>query len=221
MSNIRISELTAVTDLTLDGVFPLSQPDIINDNVITTYKTTLQQVFDLFSALFPVGLILPYGGIITPTILETTLKGWVVCDGTSLVISNYNALYEAIGDTYGISTNTNNFKLPDLRGRSLIGAGQGAGLVGNYQFGISDGQEYVALHQSEIPFHTHQYENFNNDHEVESGKGTKARGSIRTQWTGAATTANPVGDGLHGSRQVGNGHPNMQPYTVINYIIKT
>lgn len=217
MSNIRISELTAVADLTLDGVFPLSQPDIINDNVITTYKTTLQQVFDLFSALFPVGLILPYGGIITPTILETTLKGWVVCDGSSLVISNYNALYKAIGDTYGISTNTNNFKLPDLRGRSLIGAGQGAGLVGNYQFGISDGQEYVALSQGQIPFHTHQYENHNPDKEVKSGTGAHVRGSNRTQWTGAATTANPVGSGLN----VGSGHPNMQPYTVINYIIKT
>jgi len=52
MSNIRISELTAVTDLTLDGVFPLSQPDVINDNVITTYKTTLQKFLIYFPPYF-------------------------------------------------------------------------------------------------------------------------------------------------------------------------
>jgi len=214
MSNIRISELTAVTDLTLDGVFPLSQPDVINDNVVTTYKTTLQQVFDLFSALFPIGLILPYGGIVTPNILDTTLKGWVVCDGASLVKANYNALYEAIGDTYGISTNTNNFKLPDLRGRTLIGAGQGTGLTGNYVLGNSEGVEAVGLVAGHIPFHTHQYTNYI-DEIITMASGTKKetiRNKARTQWTEASTT---------NANSTGAGHANMQPYTVINYIIKT
>jgi len=210
MSNIRISELTAVTDLTLDGVFPLSQPDVINDNVITTYKTTLQQVFDLFSALFPIGLILPYGGIITPTILNTTLKGWVVCDGSSLVISNYNALYEAIGDTYGVSTNTNNFKLPDLRGRTLIGAGQGAGLGGNYNFGESGGVENVTLNINQIPPHTHQYDRGFSNKKFDS--------KLNNQ---SALDPQGINVSFTGSNGGGASHPNMQPYTVINYIIKT
>ena len=215
MSNIRISELTAVADLTLDGVFPLSQPDIINDNVITTYKTTLQQVFDLFSALFPVGLILPYGGIITPAILETTLKGWVVCDGTSLVISNYNALYEAIGDTYGISTNTNNFKLPDLRGRSLIGAGQGAGLGGIYNLGDSGGVENVTLNINQIPAHNHVYDRGFANKAYKEGNNQSAldpQDNLPNSYKRFQSTSNAGG---------GASHTNMQPYTVINYIIKT
>lgn len=209
MSNIRISELIQVTDLTLDGVFPLSQPDPTNSDVMTTYSANLQQVLDLFAVIFPTGLILPYGGKdVTPAFFQTSLKGWSLCDGSSLVKSNFTALYAAIGDTYGASTNTNTFKLPDLRGRTLIGAGQGTGLFGNYVLGVADGVEAVALTQAQIPTHYHTYENYNKDKSVQSGTGATVRDTAREQQTTASTVGN-------------QGHSNMQPYTVINYIIKT
>ena len=206
--NIRISELIKVTDLTLDGVFPLSQPDPTNSDVMTTYSANLQQVLDLFAVIFPTGLILPYGGKdVTPAFFQTSLKGWALCDGSSLVKSNFTALYAAIGDTYGASTNT--FKLPDLRGRTLIGAGQGTGLFGNYVLGVADGVENVTLNINQIPSHSHTYDRGKSNAVYQSGTNQSA---LDPQGPNVSTSS-ANGGGL--------GHTNMQPYTVINYIIKT
>lgn len=210
MSNIRISELIQVTDLTLDGVFPLSQPDPTNSDVMTTYSANLQQVLDLFAVIFPTGLILPYGGKdVTPAFFQTSLKGWSLCDGSSLVKLNFTALYDAIGDTYGASTNTNTFKLPDLRGRTLIGAGQGTGLFGDYVLGVAAGVESVTLGLNQIPSHTHTYDRGFSNRKFQSGSNQSA--------------LDPEGKNVSysGANGGGQGHPNMQPYTVINYIIKT
>lgn len=51
-------------------------------------------------------------------------RGWKVCDGAVLRISQYNILYAVLGAQYGgdgIST----FALPDLRSRVPVGAGTG------------------------------------------------------------------------------------------------
>lgn len=210
MSNIRISELIQVTDLTLDGVFPLSQPDLTNNDVMTTYSANLQQVLDLFAVIFPTGLILPYGGKdVTSAFFQTSLKGWSLCDGSSLVKSNFTALYAAIGDTYGASTNT--FKLPDLRGRTLIGAGQGTGLVGDYILGAAAGVEAVVLGTTNLPKHSHTYEKMN----VEANNKAAATSS------GGITVYNGSTTLFTSENGSGAAHNNMQPYTVINYIIKT
>lgn len=223
MSNIRISELTAVADgkLTLEGVFPFSQIDTGNNNSLTTYKTTLQQIFNLFSAIFPTGLILPYGGVdVTDTAFSNALKGWKLCNGDSLVKSNFPALFAAIGTTYGF-TDPTSFKLPDLRGRTLIGAGQGTipdttTLLSNYVLGFRGGAESVGLGQQNLPLHGHTY----NGVVTKTKYGTSA--SIANE-TIVENIASGSFTGLTGATPGPNGdpHPNMQPYTVINYIIKT
>ena len=231
MSNIRISELTAVADgkLTLEGVFPFSQIDTGNNDSLTTYKTTLQQIFNLFSAIFPTGLILPYGGVdVTDSAFSNTLKGWKLCDGNSLVRTNFPALFAAIGTTYG-SIDPTSFKLPDLRGRTLIGAGKGTipgsttAFLSNYILGEREGAEAVGLGQTNMPPHGHPY------------NGVALRNCYGNRTNATQTVVDTIynwndGDpahksytGLTGGSSGPNGdpHPNMQPYTVINYIIKT
>jgi microcystin-dependent protein len=46
------------------------------------------------------------------------------CDGELLEISQYTALFSLIGTTYG-GNGTTTFALPDLRGRDIVGAGDG------------------------------------------------------------------------------------------------
>lgn len=208
--NIRISELTAVVDgkLTLDGVFPFSQIDPVNNNSLTTYKTTLQQIFNLFSAIFPTGLILPYGGVdVTDDAFSKALKGWKLCNGTSLVRTNFPALFAAIGTTYGFNDPTS-FKLPDLRGRTLIGAGQGD-LLTNRLLGAADGAENVTLNISQMPSHSHTYDRGFSNKEFQTGSNQSA---LDPQGPNTSNSSSNGG---------GQGHPNMQPYTVINYIIKS
>jgi microcystin-dependent protein len=50
--------------------------------------------------------------------------GWMACEGQLLQIASYTTLFSQIGTTYG-GDGINTFALPDLRGRSLTGAGDG------------------------------------------------------------------------------------------------
>jgi len=55
-------------------------------------------------------------------------RGWALCDGQLLPISQNTALFSILGTTYGGNGQTT-FALPDLRGRAPIHMGQGAGLT--------------------------------------------------------------------------------------------
>ncbi|MBT8219095.1 MAG: tail fiber protein, partial [Bacteroidia bacterium] len=51
-------------------------------------------------------------------------RGWAFCNGQTLQISQYSALFSLLGTTYGGDGRTT-FALPDLRGRVPIHAGRG------------------------------------------------------------------------------------------------
>jgi len=79
--------------------------------------------------------------------------GTLPADGSLLPISGYEPLFQLIGTTYGGDGQTT-FGLPDLRGRSAIGAGAGPGLA-NHVLGEKAGVESVTLLSSQMPAHTH------------------------------------------------------------------
>jgi microcystin-dependent protein len=84
-------------------------------------KTGLD-IGDNISAHVPVGAIIMWSSATAPT-------GWVLCDGSTLNSTSspqYSSLYSVISNTYGGTDNTN-FKLPDLRGRTVVGVGTGTG----------------------------------------------------------------------------------------------
>ncbi len=80
-------------------------------------------------------------------------RGWALCDGSILSIAQYTALFAVIGINYGGNGQTT-FALPDLRGRSPISSGLGAGLS-DYSLGVSGGSETITLNISELPSHSH------------------------------------------------------------------
>ncbi|AHB80443.1 short tail fiber protein [Synechococcus phage ACG-2014h] len=53
--------------------------------------------------------------------VQPRFPGWIECDGRTLEKSDYIALYQVIGDTYGSTSTT--FNLPDYRSRMLMGTG--------------------------------------------------------------------------------------------------
>lgn len=73
--------------------------------------------------------------------------------GQTLSVSQNQALYSLIGNTYGGSY-PNTFALPDLRGRTIIGAGQGIGLP-FYNYGDKGGNFSVTLSLAQLPVHNH------------------------------------------------------------------
>lgn len=67
-------------------------------------------------------------GQVSATIAAVAPFGYLMMDGSTYAKAAYPDLY-AIGGACITDVDANNFKLIDLRGRTLIGAGQGAGLT--------------------------------------------------------------------------------------------
>ncbi len=91
---------------------------IVNDtkNLVNSSVSSLNaNLLSLISNVIPVGTIL-----VCPS--ETIPVSTLLCDGSSLLITNYEALYEVIGTTFGAADSTH-FNLPDLRNVTLWGSG--------------------------------------------------------------------------------------------------
>ena len=56
-------------------------------------------------------------------------RNWAYCQNQIIAIASNSALFSILGTTYGGNGQTT-FALPDFRGRTAVGTGNGAGLVG-------------------------------------------------------------------------------------------
>lgn len=81
-------------------------------------------------------------------------QGWHFCDGSTLGVNQYPALFSLIGTVYG-GDGVNSFAVPDLRGRLPISAGQRPGGVANNVVGQKGGANTVSLTAAQLPGHTH------------------------------------------------------------------
>ncbi len=95
----------------------------------------------------PPGAMMAYGG-------DTPPAGWFLCNGELKLIAAYPTLYAALGARWGAPTATH-FHLPDLRGRTVFGAGAGPGLA-DRAVGTLFGAESKTLTTAEIPSHEHK-----------------------------------------------------------------
>ncbi|RZJ88572.1 MAG: phage tail protein [Chryseobacterium sp.] len=80
-------------------------------------------------------------------------KNWSYCNGSLLAIRSNTALFSILGTTYGGDGMTT-FAVPNLAGRSAVGAGQGSGLS-YYSLGDIPGTNSVPLTVMNLPAHTH------------------------------------------------------------------
>lgn len=92
-------------------------------------------------------------GTIQPFAFNFAPSGWALCNGQTLGISQYQALFSLLGTYYG-GNGTTNFMLPNLQGRLLLGMGNGQGLTPRV-IGEVSGSEEVTPTQSNLPSHTH------------------------------------------------------------------
>ena len=95
----------------------------------------------------------PYLGLVAHFGFNFAPVGWITCNGQSLDINTYTALYTLIGTNFGGDGMTS-FNVPNLQGRAIIGTGQGAGLTA-YSIGQQVGTEQVTLNTNNLPAHTH------------------------------------------------------------------
>jgi len=150
--------------------------------------------------------------------------GWALCNGQTLAISQYSALFALLGTTYG-GNGTTTFNLPNLQGRVPIHWGNGAGLS-PYVIGETGGVENVTLLFNQMPVHNHLV-NVNNQPGpnqdptngilAEGNNGARPPVLSHTYTTAAATgTLAPTAVSMAGGNVP---HANIQPFLSVNFII--
>lgn len=153
--------------------------------------------------LVPTGSITAFGGTTAPT-------GWLLCDGSSVSRADYPALFTAIGTVWGSGSGTT-FNVPDLRGRTPIGAGSGVGLT-TRSLASSGGEETHLLTSGEMPSHSHTQIVTAN-----TGGGTAVRSDYDLDVVNGGSFPQGVSTGATGG---GAAHNVMQPWRAVNYIIR-
>jgi microcystin-dependent protein len=171
---------------------------------------------------FFLGQVVPFAGNFAP-------RGWMLCQGQLIPISQNTALFSLLGTNFG-GNGTTTFALPDLRGAVAVSPGQGPGRS-PYDVGETGGTESVTMTMETMPAHVHAV---NLSVAVKGNDGTADVASTKvlkvlaaptepiytsasdgsTMKSGAATaslTVGPVGTSLP--------IPTVMPYLAVNYCI--
>jgi len=203
-----------------------SQMDSKDTAAINTHNNSNSahpDIRDALAANTPPGVVAVFASNTIPT-------GWLLCDGSLVSRSTYAALFTAIGTVYGAGDGSTTFALPNLSGRVAVGKGTAPfGALGNM-----GGEITHKLTVAEMPSHTHTQNahahaitnglNGPNGLSASSGSGgddgnwcftdvTQASqpwGAFMANWA-TATNQSTGGDGAHNV---------LQPYMVMNYVIK-
>ena len=97
----------------------------------------------------------PFLGQITLYPYNFAPRGWAVCAGQVLPISQNTALFSLLGTQFG-GNGTSNFQLPNLQGNVPVGQGQQPG--GDfYNMGDTGGETDVTITTSNVPPHSHTF----------------------------------------------------------------
>lgn len=132
-------------------------------------------------------------------------EGWLLCQGQAVSRTTYAALFSAIGTTFGEGNKTTTFNVPDGRNSSMIGAS------GTHALGSKGGAETVTLTSGQMPAHAHEtastYTGYFNATIIEGAIGILRKFIEPKEKTGSAGS--------------GEAHPNMPPFFVGNWQIKT
>ena len=145
--------------------------------------------------------------------------GWIICNGQAVSRTTYINLYSIIGVTYGAGDGFSTFNVPDLRGRVMMGLDNLGGTSANVVadpladvLGASLGAESIVLQTTNLPSHTHTY----NDRVVQGATGGTDVGPANTnatsQYSSSSRTTGSVGSGAP--------HANIQPSMAMTVLIK-
>jgi microcystin-dependent protein len=143
-------------------------------------------------------------GDIKKILADAIPAGWLLCNGTAVSRTAYAALFAILGTTHGAGDGTTTFNLPNLKGK--VPVGKDTAQTEFATIGQTGGEKTHKLTVTEMPNHSHTAgqrgasdtnSNINNLHCGVGGTG--------------GAVASTGGDGAHN---------NLQPYIVVNYVIK-
>jgi microcystin-dependent protein len=192
--NENVALTATATELNvLDGITASTAELNYVDGVTSNIQTQFNNLVTI-----PAGVISQWGGS-----AASVPTGWKLCDGTAYSRTvTYNTLFDAIGTTYGSGDGSTTFNVPNLKGRIPVGLDSTQSEFDT--LGETGGAKTHTLITAEIPSHSHSSLQLGN---AGGSTGIPVTGTVTTD-----TTTGPAGGG--------GAHNNLQPYIVVNYIIK-
>lgn len=191
VTSIASGNGTNFTTITSTGTITLGTPSTLTTS--TTNGVTSTSHTHAVTGLSPTGAIMMWSIATAPT-------DWLLCDGTAVSRTTYSALYAVIGTAYGTGDGSTTFNLPNLKGR--VPVGRDSADTSFDVLGETGGAKTHQLSVGELP--TTNYAS--GDHAVQGAEGASGHWMFDGAYTIAGT---------------GTAHNNLQPYIVLNYIIKT
>lgn len=137
---------------------------------------------------------------------------FLLCDGTAVSRATYSALFAIISTTYGVWDGSSTFNVPNLKGK--IPVGRDATQTEFDTLAETWGAKTHTLTTAEMPTHSHDALMY-------------AWGAAQTSLNIATGVDSAYQSQMNGSEYIireawgGGSHNNLQPYIVLNYIIKT
>jgi microcystin-dependent protein len=200
------------------------------EELIAAYTDMFEELKRLRAAYYYLSRTSPPVGTIVEYASATAPECWLLCDGSPLDTEkrpDYKQLAEILGTTFDPANKV--VKLPDLRGRTPVGAGPGPSLSVR-KLGVSAGEETHTLVVTELPSHSHGVKDDGHTHTLKYGRSfhpTKDGGWGVPRFDagfGDKGASESIQKGTTGITIENTGdnraHNNMQPFTVVNFIIK-
>ncbi len=223
-STLAVSGLSATQIIRNDGASTaLGSGDLVAGQIVEVEETA-----NGFALLTPVANATPSGSI-QMYAGATAPAGWLLCDATSYLRTDYPTLFGIISTTYGNVDGTH-FNVPDFRGRSPIGAGTGTGggasgtglpaggsALTAVSRGTWNGAETHTLTSAEsgLPAHTHTLVMGN------SGGNGPAPANPSSAASGSTAVASTFAAAANSPADAANAHTIVQPILGVQFIIKT
>jgi microcystin-dependent protein len=156
----------------------------------------------------------PYIGEIRTFAGNFAPRGWALCNGQLLPISDNAALFNLIRTTYG-GDGQSTFALPDMRGRLPLHQG------GGYRLAQSGGTETVTLTSQQYPAdaHTHALYASNDSADAASPQGNLPAATPDTPVYTQNQAFTPMAAQAIGTYGGNQPHNNFQPYLCVSFII--
>ena len=156
-------------------------------------------------------------------------SGWLVCDGSSKLVSAYGSLHTAIGYSFGGSGG--NFNVPDMRDKFVIGAGSTynvAATGGSADAIVVSHNHTFSGNTGNVGNHAHAWPNnengarFTGVSNVQNGSGyAQGNGLLNANTTGQAGSHAHSFSGTTSTAGSSGTGANLPPYVAVGFIIKT
>lgn len=194
------------------------------------------------SVYSPAGMVTQYAGLTAPS-------GWLLCDGSAVSRTTYASLFAAISTTYGAGDGSTTFALPNLQGRVPVGKNSATfttlgGTGGAETVTLTVAQMPSHTHVQDSHNHTqnshgHTGGDYGHSHTLNQapydGTGNNTPPGVNpvsyynnsgtntgyaSIYVNSTTATNQATTAVNQNTGGGAAHNNLQPYIVMNYIIK-